>query len=58
MTHFSRGQQAQITKRIRLRGSHKFTAKDRKCIVCGHYFRGPACQHSVEENQEVLDVFS
>lgn len=58
MTHFSRGQQAQIAKRIRLRGSHDFTERDHKCIICGHLFRGPACVHSVSENQEVLKNFA
>ena len=58
MTHYSRGRQAQITKRIRLRGEHEFTSKDRKCIVCGHFFGGPACEHTVEDNQEVLKIFA
>ena len=55
---FSRGQTAQITKRIRLRGDHDFTAKDKKCLICGHHFNGPACIHGITENQEVLKEFS
>jgi hypothetical protein len=58
MTDFSRGKTAQIQKRIRLRGQHDFTKKDRKCIVCGHAFNGPACVHSITENQEVLKKFA
>lgn len=58
MTHYSRGQQAQITKRVRLRGDHDFTTKDRKCLVCGHKFDNPNCPHTVEENQQALKEFS
>lgn len=58
MSEFSRGQKAQIAKRIRLRGTHEFTKKDRKCVVCGHAFNGPSCIHSISENQEILKKFS
>jgi hypothetical protein len=58
VTKYSRGQQAQIEKRVRLRGSKPFTVKDKKCLVCGHRFNGPACIHTLDENQEVLKNFS
>jgi hypothetical protein len=58
MSRFSRGQQAQISKRVRLRGEQPFTAKDKKCLICGHRFGDHACIHTVEENQEVLELFT
>lgn len=56
MTHYSRGQLAQIAKRIRKGKIETFTGGNTKCLICGGAFLGNACGHSVEENQQALSL--
>lgn len=50
MTHFSRSQWAQMTKRAKL--SAGTFDRTWKCIVCGTKFT--ECLHTVDENTEVI----
>lgn len=54
MTHYSRGQLAQMAKRVRKGKVEKFTGGNTKCLICGGAFLGNACGHTVAENQTVL----
>jgi hypothetical protein len=55
VTHYSRGQLAQIAKRIRTGNLETFRGGNTKCLICGGAFLGNSCGHTVEENQSILE---
>lgn len=56
VTHFSRGHLAQIAKRVRKGNVSEFTAKSKRCLICGGSFLALSCPHDVAENQLALKL--
>lgn len=56
MTHYSRGQLAQIAKRVRKGRIEDFKGGNTKCLICGSGFLGNSCTHTVEDNQSALKL--